>query len=167
MKTISILFTEYTDFASRIVHFWSGGGYTHVSIALDEENEYFYSFNTKGFRKEYPKKHKNRTKKNVCYLLEVTEECFLKLKEMIKAFEEKKEKHKYNWIGMILLFLNISYKDKYNYYCTQFVTHLLKEANIIKWKHKFRPYFPNQIMKELNKSSLLKKIVHNPIPMLS
>lgn len=102
MKTISILFTEYTDFASRIVHFWSGGGYTHVSIALDEENEYFYSFNTKGFRKEYPKKHKNRTKKNVCYLLEVTEECFLKLKEMIKAFEEKKEKHKYNWIGMIL-----------------------------------------------------------------
>ena len=125
------------------------------------------TLNTKGFRKEYPKKHKNRTKKNVCYLLEVTEECFLKLKEMIKAFEEKKEKHKYNWIGMILLFLNISYKDKYNYYCTQFVTYLLKEANIIKWKHKFRPYFPNQIMKELNKSSLLKKIVHNPIPMLS
>ena len=68
---------------------------------------------------------------------------------------------------MILLFLNISYRNKYNYYCTQFVTYLLKEANIIKWKHKFRPYFPNQIMKELNKSSLLKKIVHNPIPMLS
>ena len=58
-KTISILFSTYTDVASKVVYLLSNRGYTHVSIALDSNFEYFYAFNTKGFRKEYPKKHKN------------------------------------------------------------------------------------------------------------
>ncbi len=163
MKTISILFTEYTDFTSRLVHYYTRRGYTHISIGLHEENEYFYSFNTRGFKKEYPKKHRNRTKNNICYLLEISDECHQKLEELISAFERKKEIHKYNWIGVVLLFLNISYKTKHNFYCTQFVTHLLAEADIIKWKHKYRPYFPSQILKELHNSPLIKKIIHNPI----
>ena len=53
-RTISVLFTTYTDFISRLVGLFSGFGCTHVSISLDENDEYFYAFNTKGFRKEYP-----------------------------------------------------------------------------------------------------------------
>ena len=44
MKTVSILFTTYTDFISRLVGIMSGFNCTHVSIALDEENEYLFYF---------------------------------------------------------------------------------------------------------------------------
>ena len=40
-KTISILFSTYTDFISRLVGFMSGFGCTHVSISLDDKDEYF------------------------------------------------------------------------------------------------------------------------------
>lgn len=164
MRIISILFTEYTDFVSRLVYHASGGGCTHVSIALDEENEYFYSFNTKGFRREYPKKHKNRTKESVCFKLEIAEECFQKLKQLIEKFESKKEEYKYNWLGVVLLFLRIPCSFKKHFYCSQFVTYILKEAKVIKWKRHFSMYFPNQIMKELKNCPKLKEIIYNPVP---
>ena len=55
--TISVLFSTYTDFVSRIIGLFSKFGCTHVSVALDDDEEHFYAFNTKGFRKEYPKNY--------------------------------------------------------------------------------------------------------------
>lgn len=56
--TIVVLFTCYKDMASDFIYYISGKGYTHASIALEENPEYYYSFNSKGFRKEYPQRYK-------------------------------------------------------------------------------------------------------------
>ena len=45
-KVITILFSRYHTFMANFLHIVSGRGYTHASIALDEDDEYFYSFNS-------------------------------------------------------------------------------------------------------------------------
>lgn len=159
--TISVLFTSYTDFASKIVYFVSGRGYTHVSLSLDDKNEYFYAFNTKGFRKEYPRKHKNRTKENICYKLEITHKQFKKLSKMIKEYEEKKHKLSYNWIGLFSSMVHIPIKMKNRYFCSQFIANLLEKAEIIKWKHNYSRYLPNQLNKEFLLCPLIKSFQKN------
>lgn len=159
--TISILFSTYTDFASRIVSLISGFSYTHVSIALENENEYFYAFNTKGFRKEYPKKHKNRTKNNIKYILEVTHKQYKKILKFIKEFEENKEKYKYNWLGLFSCMVKIPIKTKHHYFCSQFIAKLLEKAEIIKLKRKPGQYLPNHLNKEIQNCPLIVNRIEN------
>ena len=59
-RTIVVLFTSYKDAISDFVYYISGRSYTHASISIDENNDYFYSFNMKGFRREYPKRYKKK-----------------------------------------------------------------------------------------------------------
>ena len=47
-KVITVLFSRYHTFMANFLHIVSGRGYTHASLSLDEEDEYFYSFNSKG-----------------------------------------------------------------------------------------------------------------------
>lgn len=47
-KVITVLLTRYYSTFSNFIYFVSGKGYTHASIALDDKNEYFYSFNFRG-----------------------------------------------------------------------------------------------------------------------
>ena len=86
-KIVAVLLTRYSDRMSDVLYYINGRGFTHAAIALDDENEYFYSFNIKGFRREYPKGHKNRSKNSVIIKLEVSEECFERMKRRIEAME--------------------------------------------------------------------------------
>lgn len=159
--TISILFTTYTDFASKIVSAFSGFGYTHVSIALDTNDEYFYAFNTKGFKKEYPRKHKNRTKENICYRLEITKKQYQKLSKLIKEFEKKKRQLSYNWAGLIFCLATIPKKSRNKYFCSEFIATLLEKSKIVKLKRNTSRYLPNQLKKELALSPLIKSFKKN------
>lgn len=161
MKTVSILFTTYTDFVSRLVGIMSGFNCTHVSIALDEENEYFYSFNTKGFKKEYPKKHKNRTKENICLRIQVTQQQYNKLCSLIKKFERKKSKYKYNFWGVICCMFRLPHERKDKYFCSEFVAELLDKAKIIKLKKPKSKYLPYHLKKELLLCPLLISVAQN------
>lgn len=53
-KKVTVLLTRYYSTFSNFVYWISGRGYTHASIALNDENDCYYSFNFKGFRREYP-----------------------------------------------------------------------------------------------------------------
>ena len=61
-KKVTVLLTRYYSTFSNFVYWISGRGYTHVSIALNDENDCYYSFNFKGFRREYPGRKKNVAK---------------------------------------------------------------------------------------------------------
>ena len=161
MKTVSILFTTYTDFISRLVGIMSGFNCTHVSIALDEENEYFYSFNTKGFKKEYPRKHKKRTKENICFKIEVTEQQYKKLQSLINKFERKKHKYEYNYWGVFFCMLRLPHERKNKYFCSEFVAELLAKAKIIKLNKKKSKYLPYHLKKELLLCPLLISVAQN------
>lgn len=160
---ISILFSTYTDWASRVVALTSGFGYTHVSIALDDKKEYFYAFNTKGFRKEYPKKHKNKMSNNICYFLEVTNRQYKKLCKLIRKFERNndKKKYKYNWLGLFSCMVRIPIKFENRYFCSQFVAKLLEWSDIMKFKRSTSRYLPNQLNNEVKNCPFIIRKVEN------
>lgn len=164
---ISILFTRYTDFVSKLLYLVSGRGYTHVSLSLDTEDTYFYGFNSKGFRKEYPRKHKNRTKENVCYRLEISDKSYQKLKKILEEFEKRKQKLSYNWVGIFLCIIGIPFTIKNRFFCSQFIAWALLAAGIIVWKKNYSRYLPNHIKKELDKTNLVKEKVLNALPVAS
>lgn len=145
-KTITILFSKYKDLNSKLIYLFGGRSYTHVSIALDEENEYFYSFNKKGFRKEYPKKHKTLVS-NTLYKIEVTEEEFNLIKKKIEEFESKKDILKYSLIGVIFCLLRIKRKSRNKYFCSQFVAETLTNIKGFKLEKDASLYTPKKLSK--------------------
>ena len=146
-KVITILFSRYHTFMANFLHIVSGRGYTHASIALDEDDEYFYSFNSKGFRKEYPKKHKNRNAKCVGFRLEISKEAYERIKATIEKFEAKKDKLYYSNMGIFCCFFQIPYKKQDRYFCSQFVAEVLHRCEVLKLKKKSSLYFPKDFLK--------------------
>lgn len=162
-KIITVLFSSYRTFMANFLHIVTGRGYTHASIALDEKDEYFYSFNSKGFRKEYPRKHKNRKEKCIGFRLEISKEAYEKIKEAIEKFEEKKDKLYYSNMGVVCCFFQIPYKKKDGYICSQFVAEMLQMAGEIKLKKKASLYMPNQLFREIRKQLCIREVVYNPL----
>ena len=160
-RTISILFSTYTDFISRLVGFMSGFGCTHVSISLDDKDEYFYAFNTKGFRKEYPRKHRNRTKENTCLRLQVSESQYNTIRNRLNKFERRKKKYSYDYLGIALALFRLQRKKKEKYFCSSFMAELLSKANVIKLQRKSTRYLPAHLQKELLLCPLLIGVAQN------
>lgn len=160
-RTISILFSTYTDFVSRLIGLMSGWDCTHVSISLDDKDEYFYAFNTKGFRKEYPRKHKKRTKENTCIKLEVSQEQYTTIKNTIKKFERKRKKYTYNYWGVILSLFRLKHSSKNKYFCSEFMAELLEKAKVLKLKKSKSKYLPYHLKKELLLCPLLIGVAQN------
>ncbi len=162
-KVITVLFSRYHTFMANFLHIVSGRGYTHASLALDEADEYFYSFNSKGFRKEYPKKHKNRNKKCVGYRLEISKEAYEKLQSAIRKFEEKADTFSYSNLGLVMCFLRIPYKKQGYYFCSQFVAEMLQMVGEIKLKKNASLYMPHQLLREIKKQLCIREVVYNPL----
>lgn len=146
---VSILFSRYHSTFSNLIYWISGRGFTHASIALDEENEFYYSFNMKGFRRECPKHHKNKDSKDICYHLEISEKNFQQIKMELEEFKRKEKEIGYCRIGVFLCFLHISHKFKNRYFCSQFVAEMLGLVDGISLKKDATLYMPNQLAKEL------------------
>ena len=72
--TLSVLFVNYEDFWSKVVYYILGRGYGHASIGVDQNDEVYWSFNFKGFRREKPRKHEDIVSKSICYKLSVSKE---------------------------------------------------------------------------------------------
>ena len=161
--TITILLTKPNDFLSRIVYFFTGRGYTHASIGLDDLADTFYSFNIKGFRMEHPKRHKDMIKKSICYELDVTKEEHEKVTELIGDFQAERFSWKYDRIGLLLTILGISHKRKKHYICTQFVAELLQKAKIMNLSKNASLYVPNILGQEVRELISLRRVNIDPI----
>ena len=160
--TISILFSTYKDFVSRIIGLFSKFGCTHVSIALDDDNEHFYAFNTKGFRKEYPKKHKKRTDNNTCIRLKITDTQYADIKRYLNGFEQQKSKYSYDYLGIALCMFRLHRrKSKKKYFCSSFIAELLQKSKVVKMKKKSTRYLPYQLQRELLLCPLIIAISQN------
>lgn len=155
MKSVTVLLTKYSDIISCIVYHIGGKGYTHASLGLNDG--YFYSFNYRGFCIETLEKHRKRgIEKCLVYELQVSEDNYQKIKERLTQVEAEKEKYKYTRTGLLMAILNIPFKWKYHYFCSQFVAELLKECGGIPLKKKSNRYLPNHFEQELKSSEFLK-----------
>lgn len=165
--TLSVLFVNYEDFWSKVVYYVLGRGYGHASIGVDQNgvdqnDEVYWSFNFKGFRKEKPKKNEAIVSKSVCYKLSVTKEEYDKVVEMIEEFQSRRFEWKYNLAGLLLSRINIKRQKKDHYFCSEFVAEMLQRANIVEFNKNVAHYLPNRLEKEMQKLQNLERVVMNP-----
>lgn len=141
MEKIYIILTYTGTILSKSIKIFTGNTYTHVSIALDKNMEEMYSFGRLnpynpfigGFVKEGINIGTFKRFKNTIteiYSLEITEEEYQKLKEIITRFLENKEIYKFNLIGLILAGINRRYERKNKFYCSQFVRKIIEQSKI-------------------------------------
>lgn len=141
MEKIYIVLTHTGTMLSRTIKIFTRNTYTHASISLDENMEEMYSFGRLnpynpfigGFVKEGIhigtfKRFKNT--KTEIYSLEINQEEYKRLEEIVSKFWENKKVYKFNLIGLILAGINRRYKRKNKFYCSEFVRYLLENSDI-------------------------------------
>ena len=160
-QTIAVLFTRYSNIFSNCIYWLSGKGYTHASIALADDSEYYYSFNFKGNKKEYYKNKKCR--ESIIYKLEIPQEDVTKMAAKIKELELKKEQLTYARLSLLLSIIKIPFKSKNSYFCSQFVAEILQISRQISLEKKAIFYLPNQLEMELSQQKMIKAAIKDPI----
>jgi len=160
--TVSILMTKHRGWLARVIYFFTGLGYTHASISIDEE-DVFYSFNMKGFRNERPKLYKHSTKKSLCYKIAVTRCEYEKMLEIVDDFKARRPYLKYSRLGVVLCLMGIPHKFTHRYFCSQFVAELLEGADVLTLNASPSVYLPKKLGKVLGRNTDLMEIVADPI----
>ena len=141
MKKVYIVLTYTGTILSKLVRGYTNDDYAHVSIALDKELKEMYSFgrlnpyipfiggfvhesiNKGTFKRFY------RTKTKI-YSLEVNEEQFEKICNIIEEFNEHKNTYKFNVLGLFCAAINLKIKRERCFYCAEFVKYVLDNSNL-------------------------------------
>lgn len=139
-KTIYLLFTQTSSVLTNLIKLYTGAPFNHVSIAFDQQLKELYSFGRKepnnpligGFVKEdiHSGLYADYETKCMIYSFTVTEEQYNKMRSKVLAFYKEKEKYRFNFIGLFGFFINYTVERPYAYFCSQFVSTILKEAKI-------------------------------------
>ena len=132
MKKVYIVLTYTGTILSKLVKGYTNDDYAHVSIALDKELKEMYSFGRLnpyipfigGFvhesvdRGTFKRFYKTKTK---IYSLEVNEEQFIKICNIIKEFNENRHSYKFNVLGLFFAAINLNIKREKCFYCASFL----------------------------------------------
>lgn len=162
MRTITVLLTKYSDWISNTVYHIGGRGYTHASLALDEDENTYYSFNYHGFCVETLEKHRRRgVNKSLSYRLRISDEAYDNMKACIEHLKVHTSEFQYTRIGVLFCALKIPFKWKKHYFCSQFVAEIVANSGAIKLKKKPQLYFPNDFCFELEQNKYLLNVVQN------
>ncbi|MBQ7447726.1 MAG: hypothetical protein IJV59_07215 [Eubacterium sp.] len=153
MNIVVCLSRDRTVF-SNITYLADGGGFTHASLGLSEEAEYYYSFNFKGLKKEYRTSLKKRPREMQRFIIAVSDEAGEKLTRMIAEMEAQKEKYQYAKLGVSLRLLNLPNENpkEDEYYCSQFVAAVLHASGCVEIQKNPADCTPNDLLKELERS---------------
>lgn len=150
-RKIYIVLTYTGTILSKIIRFTTRAEYAHVSLSLDKKLNKMYSFGRLnpynpfigGFVHEginigtFKRFKKTRTE---IYYVEVTNEQYNKIKQIIKHINSNKDDYKFNFIGLVLAGINYRYTRNNRFYCAEFVRYLIDNANIeIEFSNAVRP----------------------------
>ena len=161
LKIVNILLTKHTDMGSGLLYFISDYGYTHASIGL-EGDPHFYSFNYRGFCIETAQKHKNRgVKRSCCYQIEVSEQAYVWLQQMIQRFQDCRSYFKYTRLGVLCCAVRLPFQRNNYYFCSQFVPEALHLSGALRLKKPAYLYLPDQFCSELEKCDDVVRTIYN------
>lgn len=143
MKTIYIVLTRSTTILSRLVYLFTGAEYTHASISFEKGLQPMYSSSRKNgctlfpagpckesFYHGYLKEHRDIP--CAVYELEVSEEVYEKAKREVERIMQNADEYHFNILGLVLCHFNIPYQRKRNFFCSQFVSEVLKRSRALK-----------------------------------
>lgn len=142
MKKIYIVLTYTGTILSKIVKMYTRREFSHVSIALDEYLEQMYSFGRinaynpfwagfvqEGIDKGTFKRFK-KTKTRI-YSLQVEDEQFEKVVQVINDIKNNKSEYNFNILGLIGVVLHYKVKREKYFYCAEFVKYVLEQSQIV------------------------------------
>ena len=141
MKKVYIVLTHTGTFLSRIVNIYTRKEFSHVSISLDENLNYMYSFGRLhaynpfigGFVHESPKYGTFKRFKNTrakIYSIDVDERVYNEILQNIKKVEIEKNTYRFNLIGLFAVALHLRIRRKNSFYCAEFVKYILDETDL-------------------------------------
>lgn len=139
MKQIYLVLTYTGTTLAKIVKFYTKKKYSHISIGLDYELKELYSFGrlnpynpfVGGFVHEGLNKGTfKRFKKTMgaVYSLNVTDEQYDSIVNIIEYVNQNKNKYKFNTTGLFLVSINKKYQKQDTFYCAEFVKYVLEKA---------------------------------------
>ena len=140
-KNIYIVLTYTGTILSKIIKFYTGSEFCHVSISLDENLDGMYSFGRlhpynpfiggfvhEGINTGTFKRFKNTFAE--VYAITVTDEQYEVIEKIIKRMDTGKDLYKFNIIGLFVSALNLKYKRENYFYCSEFVKYLIDSADL-------------------------------------
>ncbi len=141
MKQIYIVLTHTGTALSTIIKYYTKDEFSHVSISLDEELEEMYSFGRLnpynpfwgGFVHENIKNGTFKRFKNTrtdIYSLNIEDEQYNRLVKIINHFKMNTQKYSFNILGLACVSIKRKIRRKNNFYCAEFVKHVLKSVGI-------------------------------------
>ena len=141
MKKIYIVLTHTGTVLSKIVRFYTGKEFSHVSISLDKELNEMYSFGRLhaynpfwgGFVHE--SLHSGTFKrfkdtKTKIFALDVPDDQYDMIKDLIYDMQSKKNKYRFNTIGLIGVIIHYKISRKNYFYCAEFVKYLFDNTDL-------------------------------------
>ena len=147
MKKIYILLMHTNTRPSKFIKLMTWYKYSHVAISLERECSTIYSFGRRnprsiknsGFSKQRKDgeffKIFNKTKCKI-YEIEVEENKYNNLKQILENMEANANIYKYYYLGVALRYLYIPMIFKNKYVCSYFVADLLQKAEICNFDKK-------------------------------
>lgn len=141
MKKIYIVLTHTGTALSRIIKTFTKDEFSHASISLDKELTEMYSFGRLnpynpfigGFVHEsiYSGTFKRfKYTKTKIYSLDIEDEQYYRIKDLIDFIKEAKEMQKFNVIGLFAAGIHKKIKFVDSFYCAEFVKYAIEIAGI-------------------------------------
>lgn len=142
MKSIYILLTRSNTCISKAIKLATNDTYTHVSISFHKNLQPMYSFARKyslsplpaGLRMEsFTEGFYRKCNDIPCalYELEVEDEVYEAAKNAVETMYAESSVYRYNILGLILCRLNIPFHRERHYFCSEFVSEILKEHHAV------------------------------------
>ena len=136
MRKIYIVLTYTGTLLSKLIKVYTGEEYAHVSISFSKNLTEMYSFGRLnpynpfrgGFVREsihHGTFKRFRKTKTAVYSLEVDEEQFSNMKEVVDYITENRRKYRFNVIGLFAVALHLRVKREKCFYCAEFVKYVL------------------------------------------
>lgn len=140
-KEIYLVITQTGSIVSRMLRRITGAEYNHVSVSLESDLHYMYSFGRRyayfpwwgGFVREsteFGTMKRFSDTMAVVLAISVSDDTYDKVGNELSAMLENKDEYYYDSIGLLLAGFKIIYKRKRHYYCSDFVRDLLVRFDI-------------------------------------
>lgn len=142
MKTIYILLTKSDTYVSKVISLLTKDRYTHASISFEEDLQPLYSFSRKFVYSPLPAGLRNEPltegffKKYdqipcALYELHVKDEVYQLARQEVERMMCEAPRYRFSVMGLLLCRLNIPFHRKYCYFCSEFVSEILRRSKAL------------------------------------
>ncbi|GAA0605991.1 hypothetical protein GCM10009001_24060 [Virgibacillus siamensis] len=141
-KTIYFLFTDTGTYLSKVINYATKQSLNHVSLAFDPDLQQVYSFGRKkphnpfigGFVKEDIRSDCLRNAACAIYSFDISEKDVTLIKNRIAEIELRKANYKYNFIGLLGVWLQVEINRSNALFCSQFVATVLHDVELFRFE---------------------------------